>query len=180
MKHRAWILIAVLALALVGAGGCGHSKSSSTAVITPTDPNSSDQAPPQAPVGVYVPKVDPSSFLLTWTANPEANVTGYRVYRYDPDPARPNAWVKVTTDLVASTSWVYSGDLSNGVLVCVTAVNSSQQESAYSAPVGVVPPKNVVPSLPDPGSAGDGYPPNPANPGGHGPGGGSGPVGGGI
>ena len=75
---------------------------------------------------------------MSWTASPDANVTGYRVY-YGTAPgaySQPRGSGLTTGN---ATSWTVSG-LNPGTLYyfAVTAVDSQGNESAYSNEVSKV------------------------------------------
>jgi hypothetical protein len=130
-------LCALLTGALLLAGGCGQDRNSSVApIITPPQ---EDNSPPVAPSGLGAPgtKIHADGFLLTWTANAEPDLAGYRVYQYDPDPNRFESYSLLNASLLLENRFIYLGDMGSPVTLRVSAVDQSGTESALSAPITV-------------------------------------------
>jgi len=95
-----------------------------------------DTVAPGAPTGVAAAPLNRSA-LVTWTANPEPDVTGYNVwYRL----TGGGGWTKHNSTPVAGTSWTVTG-LTNGLGydLAVTALDAEPNESALSAAATATP-----------------------------------------
>lgn len=92
-------LLSVVALAAVLATGC-------TSENNPVAPTSSieDTTPPAVPQGVAT-KASNGGWIMTWDANAEADLAGYNIFRYDPDPSRENSYVKVNASTLTDTEY---------------------------------------------------------------------------
>jgi hypothetical protein len=136
MKLEKLLLGLLLTGAILFSGGCGQDKQTSTSpALTPAD-----DAPPLAPYGLQAPtgKISTGGFLLTWTTTPEADIAGYRAYRYDPSPERLESYVLLNPgDLVTESRFVYSGDTHESVVLRISAVDTAGHESLLSAPIAV-------------------------------------------
>ncbi len=119
-------LLPICALAAILAVGC-------TSENNPLSPSGSseDTTPPAAPQGVATKTTD-AGWVMSWDANGEADLAGYNIYRYDPDPSRENAYVKLNGGPITSTSfglplepgdWIYR----------VRAVDATGNQSGMSA-----------------------------------------------
>ncbi len=77
------------------------------------------------------------SVALAWTANSEADLAGYNVYRSD---AVAGTYIQINTSLLASPAYSDTG-LTNGTpyFYKVTAVDTSSNESAQSSAVSATP-----------------------------------------
>jgi len=74
------------------------------------------------------------SVTLNWTASTSANVVGYNVYR-GTQPTPPNTYTKLSSSPVAATNFIDITVLAGQTYYYVaTAVDSSNNESAYSTP----------------------------------------------
>ena len=94
-----------------------------------------DTTPPAAPQSV-VYRSDNLGARLTWGANGEPDLAGYNVYRFDPDPSRENAYVKVNSAVVSSTTFnipIYQGES----LFRVKSIDKAGNESAWSSVTSV-------------------------------------------
>ena len=84
---------------------------------------------PDAPTGLTVSHVGEEEITLSWDANPEGTVTGYRLYRdglkLQPEPITPTSYTD--TGLVQAVTYAYH----------VTAVNNTGQESRPSETLSV-------------------------------------------
>jgi hypothetical protein len=91
-----------------------------------------DRLPPAVPAGLEGVASDPGGFL-TWNANTERDLSGYRVFRSDrPD----NGFVPVTEELHTTNAFFDPG-YRTGLYYVVSAVDESGNESARSAPFRV-------------------------------------------
>jgi fibronectin type 3 domain-containing protein len=99
--------------------------------------NQEDTVPPMAPTA-WQPKADGSSAILRWARNTEADLAGYNVYRYEPNPANQNSYIVVNSQPMATNSYSADG-LTPGVTYYyrTTAVDMSGNESAYSQVMAV-------------------------------------------
>jgi hypothetical protein len=90
-------LLVLLALAALLAGCSKNS--------TPTGVSPLDEAPPAAPTQIAsAPDLSSASVRLVWNASTSANVAGYEVYQYSPDPSRENAYLMIGRTDAATTS----------------------------------------------------------------------------
>lgn len=110
--------------------------SSDDGATAPTIPTTNDEAPPLAPAGLHVPKADGKGCSVAWTPGAEADLAGYRVYVYDPDPSRSSAYTLLTNGTHGRNSYVFVPGSSLGAresyFLRVTAVDESGNESALS------------------------------------------------
>lgn len=134
MSHRSHpnrnaVFILLSAALLIS--GCGSDEASAPLSEDPT----LDEQPPLAPSGLALGVEGATKFSFTWAPNTEPDLAGYRVYIYDPDPDREDAYVCVTGDrLLTRTSLTYQG--ANGITYTfkVSAVDIGKKESARSDP----------------------------------------------
>ncbi len=121
----------LLALGLIAAfsvTGCGSDSQGE-----PVSPLPPDEAPPLAPVGMHVTLQMTGKFVLAWSPNTEPDLAGYRVYLYDPDPARDTAFVLVSgAGLVHSTKLTIGAESGHDYTFRITAVDTSDNESGMS------------------------------------------------
>jgi uncharacterized protein YcfL len=103
--------------------------------------NNLDAAPPSAPVNIRT-EIRGGSVLLDWDASTEADVVGYDVYRYDPDPARESAYVKVNAATITDSEYLIPDASEQGTWYRVKAVdlssNRSNSSGAAYAAMGVL------------------------------------------
>ena len=124
-------LLSVVALAAVLATGC-------TSENNPVSPTGSieDTTPPAVPQNVASVE-SRGLWIMSWDANAEADLAGYNVFRYDPDPSRESSYVKVNANVITSTSFTLPtnpGDLQYKVrAVDQTGNQSGLSASAWSA-----------------------------------------------
>ena len=90
-----------------------------------------DSSPPSAPVNVRTQTLG-SSVVLDWDASTEADVVGYDVYRYDPDPARESAYVKVNASTIPSSEYTIADRSEQGTWYRVKSVDLSSNRSPVS------------------------------------------------
>jgi len=131
MKHP-MILVLALAVGLFSAAGCSSDKTTQATVPQ-------DDAPPLPPSGLDVSLAGDGCILLSWSANTEADLAGYRVYVFDPLPARENAYVLQNADaLLAEASYAFRIPIGGSIWVRVTAVDQDGNESGAAGPMELV------------------------------------------
>ncbi len=88
MSLRRVLSICALGATLAFLAGCSSNSNGPTAADIPTD-----NSAPSAPVVLGSSRnVTDGTDVLTWQPSASANVTGYEVYMYSPDPARDNSY----------------------------------------------------------------------------------------
>jgi fibronectin type 3 domain-containing protein len=137
-----WKILPALALIGVLAAGC----TSDNNPLAPTA--SEDTTPPSMPQSV-VELSDNFGYRLSWAANAEADLQGYNVYRYNPDPVRENSYVKMNATILTTNTYNLPIDTSTWNYR-VRAIDRAGNESALS---GIVVVQGVD------GTAGHGEPP---------------------
>jgi hypothetical protein len=151
LKTSAW----TCTVAVLGALGCVDQASQQPGETRTFRVN----VPPRTPTGVKV-RLDASP-VVSWTANPEPDITAYRIFRSDVN--KQVGTVLVTADSPKPTSWTDPCQAPNActpgtaMTYKVAAVRRSPVESggvvsAYSGPTGNV--ALPVPPPPSPGAAG--------------------------
>ena len=128
MQSRRVLTAVLFGAALVVASGCG-----STNPVSST--NALDSTPPAAPQNLLAKTEADGSLLLSWDASPDADVQGYDVYRYAPDPSRESAYVKINSALVTDTQYVVADASAAGDYYRIKAVDQSANLSASSSAV---------------------------------------------
>ena len=121
----------------------------------------SDDSPPLAPSGLHVPKADSRGCAVRWDQSAEADLAGYNVYVYDPDPSRAEAYVSLNQSTLVRPTYVFvpGGTVSpeDTFYLRVSAVDLDGHESAMSEILEV----HLGPAAPsensqqDPGVGGD-------------------------
>ena len=138
------LLVVSLLAAAFSFSGCGSDKSTQVPMLA-------DDAPPLTPTGLTCQVGNSLIPVLTWTPNTEADLAGYRVYIYDPDPRRNGSYVLQNPDgLLTEARWTSSPIQYDQVLwVRLTAVDAGGNESA-SEPKRATwePPASPPPALP--------------------------------
>ena len=124
MLRRHSIAAIVVSLATLALTGCAGDNPVSSL-------NSLDAAPPSAPVNVRA-EARGAGVLLDWDASTEADVVGYDVYRYDPDPARESAYVKVNAATIADSEYLVTDASEQATWYRVKAVDQSSNRSNSS------------------------------------------------
>lgn len=125
MKSGRTTSFAVALVTLVAVAGCGSDNTLST-----TNPGY-DAAPPSAPSNIRGESRGAIS-VLAWDASPDADVVGYDVYRYDPDPAREASYVKVNSTTISASEWTVVGAEDPAAWYRVKAVDLSGNRSTAS------------------------------------------------
>jgi hypothetical protein len=90
-----------------------------------------DATAPGAPTSLAA-SMRGSDLVLTWDASADADVVGYDVYRYAPDPSRESAYLKVNGAIVTDTEYVIADAPSVMSWYRVKAVDNSSNASAAS------------------------------------------------
>jgi hypothetical protein len=91
-----------------------------------------DKTPPRLPGGVDVVPVDMGAFV-TWAANDETDLAGYRVFRSD----RPDGGFSPVMDALITGFSYFDPSSRPGLYYAVSAVDEFKNESARSAPFRV-------------------------------------------
>jgi fibronectin type 3 domain-containing protein len=91
-----------------------------------------DRTPPQVPSGLDVVLSDTGAFV-TWTANSEADLAGYRLFRSD----RADGEFKLAADRLITTNAFIDSAYRAGSSYAVSAVDEFGNESARSGPFRV-------------------------------------------
>jgi hypothetical protein len=122
-------MAALAALALAATlVGCGSTSN-------PTAPSQSlDTTPPPVPTSLAMGYDGPAgAYELTWAASSAADLAGYEVYLYSPDPSRDNAYVRIGSPAEPRLHIPVPLSDTDAVLR-VRARDESGNLSAYSAP----------------------------------------------
>ncbi len=70
--------------------------------------NIDDNTPPAAPTALQATAPDPTHVLLQWTASPDSDTAGYRVFRNGTQIGTPVVASFTDTTVVAGTSYTYT------------------------------------------------------------------------
>ncbi|MBC7896723.1 MAG: hypothetical protein H7066_15000 [Cytophagaceae bacterium] len=146
MNPRRTLAFPVALVALVALAGCGTDN-------TLSGPAPTDSAPPSAPTNIREVERGAIS-VLAWDASPDADVVGYDVYMYSPDPAREAAYVRVNASTVVGEEFAISGPSATS-WYRVKAVDQSGNRSSSSGaayidsiePIGGDTPTDELPIL---------------------------------
>ncbi len=134
MSRRSTSFPAAL-VALVALAGCGTNN-------TLSGPGSPvDSAPPSAPTNIRAEARGALS-ILAWDASPDADVVGYAIYMYSPDPAREAAYVLINAATIAGDEFVVTTGADVNAWYRVKAVDQSGNRSSSSGAAyvtGIVP-----------------------------------------
>jgi len=131
MFARRAVSFAVLALAVTAFAGC--------ATDNPLSPAGIDASAPGAPTNL-IAEDRAGSLVLSWDASSDADVVGYDVYRYAPDPARENSYVKVNSGLVVGTEFIIADAASSPSWYRVKAVDAGSNASTASGALAAAKP----------------------------------------
>ena len=131
MFARRAVSFAVLALAVTAFAGC--------ATDNPLSPGGIDASAPGAPTNL-IAEDRAGSLVLSWDASSDADVVGYDVYRYAPDPARENSYVKVNSGLVVGTEFIIADAASSPSWYRVKAVDAGSNASTASGALAAAKP----------------------------------------
>jgi hypothetical protein len=124
MSRRSTSFLAALA-ALVALAGCGADNTLSTL------DSSIDAAPPSAPTNIRE-ETRGALTVLAWDASPDADVAGYDIYMYLPDPAREASYVRINTTTIDGDEFVVTGASNGQSWYRVKAVDQAGNRSASS------------------------------------------------
>ena len=114
-------LLVISVCALVA--GCGDDNP------TAPDPTSGNEAPILPPQNVIATK-NGNDVTITWSANTQANLRGYRVYRHD---VANSTIATLTATEITATSYVDINVDEGRYEYRVTSVSSKGEESSFSA-----------------------------------------------
>jgi len=129
MLARRVLTAVAFGAALFVVSGCG-----TTNPVSSTN-SSLDSTPPAAPQNLKSSLGDGGALVLSWDASADADVQGYDVYRYAPDPSRESAYVKINGALVTGTQYIVSDATDSESYYRVKAVDRSANVSASSSDV---------------------------------------------
>lgn len=124
-------MLVAVSLALV-LSGCGQD-------TTPTGVTTLDQTAPAAPTGlIKVTSLTCPAGMLTWQPSTSANVVGYEVHQYLPDPTREDAYVLVgqTDAITTEFSLPFSYEVQT-FYYRVKAVSNAGLKSGWSATAAI-------------------------------------------
>jgi fibronectin type 3 domain-containing protein len=108
----------------------------------------SDTIPPSAPVGLKGVVDSTGVVRLSWTANKESDMYGYRIYRAQ---TSGEELIPLTDNAVLNAYWVDTVDVHNlnsKVYYAVTALDKRYNQSGKSEVVTLLKPELVPPSMP--------------------------------
>jgi len=131
MAGRRTVSFAVLALAVAALAGCATDNPLTAAGI--------DSTAPGAPTNLAASERS-GSLLLTWDASSDADVVGYDVYRFAPDPARENAYVKINGAIVTDNEFTVADASTSSSWYRVKAVDASSNASTASGALAAAAP----------------------------------------
>jgi hypothetical protein len=132
MHVRRVFLSAVSAFSLVAITGCATDNPVSSV-------GGIDATAPGAPTSLAAEQRG-SNLVLSWDASVDPDVAGYDVYRFAPDPARENSYVKVNSALVTDTEYTVPEAPSSTSWYRVKAVDASANASAASGALAAAAP----------------------------------------
>lgn len=127
MQARRTLSVATLSLSLAAFSGCATDNPLSSLSGT-------DAAAPGAPTSVIAHSRG-NDLVLSWDASVDADVAGYDVYLYAPDPARETSYIKVNSALITDTEYRMSDAPTTSSWYRVKAVDNSANSSAASSPL---------------------------------------------
>jgi hypothetical protein len=141
MSRRTMSLPASL-VALVALAGCGAENTLSSLDQT------LDSAPPSAPTNIRQETRGAIS-VLAWDESTDADVVGYDVYVYSPDPARESAYVRINAATIEGDEFVVSTSGTLNAWYRVKAVDQSGNRSASSGAAYVEGETSIAGGLPN-------------------------------
>jgi penicillin-binding protein 1B len=148
MTSRRSTSFAAALIALVALSGCA-------ADSTVSGMNSTiDTAPPSAPTNIRE-ELNGAISVLAWDASTDADVVGYDVYQYSPDPARESAYIRLNASPIQSVEYSVTENADVNAWYRVKAVDLSGNRSASSgaawvtgtSPTGAAPDLSDEPSI---------------------------------
>ena len=124
MSRRSLSSLATL-VAVVALAGCGTND-------TLSGPGSPvDSAPPSAPTNIRS-EIRGDVSVLLWDESPDADVAGYDVHMYQPDPAREAAYVRVNSTTITGNEFDVSTGASEDTWYRVKSVDQAGNRSSAS------------------------------------------------
>ncbi|MBN1505132.1 MAG: fibronectin type III domain-containing protein [Candidatus Eisenbacteria bacterium] len=131
LNKRSTLMVLALLLAPFVMTGC--SSENSTSPVSTQE----DSVPPMAPTA-WQPKAIGNSALLRWAKNTEADLAGYNVYKYEPNPQNHNSYIVINSQPTTGNTYTING-LTSGMTYYfrTTAVDMSGNESGYSQVMAV-------------------------------------------
>lgn len=125
MHSRHLLSVSTLALSLALFSGCATDSPLSSL-------SGPDATAPGAPTSVIAHSRG-NDLVLSWDASVDADVAGYDVYLYAPDPARETSYIKVNSALITDTEYRMSDAPTTSSWYRVKAVDNSTNASAASS-----------------------------------------------
>ena len=126
MKSRRTPSLLAALVALVAFAGCGAENTLSS-LDQPLD-----SAPPSAPTNVRG-EMRGALSVLAWDASPDADVVGYDIYQYAPDPTRESAYVRINATPIAAEEFVVTTGAEVNAWYRVKAVDQSGNRSSSTS-----------------------------------------------
>ena len=137
-RSALWMMVFASLIAFAPSG-CSRDESGFTAPGTGLPASGNGAYPPEMPTGFAAGKATAAGVSLAWDPNSDIDLSGYRLFIYDPSPYRSNSYVCLNeSSLIGAveTSYLYTGDLSAGTLYFkLAAVDSDGNESARCGPL---------------------------------------------
>ncbi|MCK4306241.1 MAG: hypothetical protein KAY24_18520 [Candidatus Eisenbacteria sp.] len=143
--HRSSALITLFSVMLISGTivlvpcGCSTDGNASSPDLS-VAATGSDGYPPAMPSGLEVARRAAEGIKLTWNANTEEDLAGYRLYAYDPNPYRGDAYTCLSGAALLPNDRTYyllvSADLTTGWnYFKLSAVDTEGYESALWGPL---------------------------------------------
>ncbi len=146
MSLRRMLSVAVLAISAFAVAGC--TTDNPVAALSGLDATA-----PGAPTSLQAEARD-GALVLSWDASADADVAGYNVYRYQPDPARENSYVKVNSAIITGTEYLVADAGAEASWYRVKAVDTSANSSAASGALQATAPAASLGNTMDTGDPG--------------------------